>query len=175
MITKAKFSALILALALGAAVTGCSGGDEQDGPEPGQPEVTAPTDAGSATASPSKPTPSETPAATPSPSTEPPEPKPPVGGVGVLISNSEWDANTGVTVRGYANTVDTAATCTLDLTQGGTTRSVTGEALENPTTMSCGELTIGAPDLSPGDWTAVLSYTSPTAWGTSAPVIVTVP
>jgi hypothetical protein len=92
-----------------------------------------------------------------------------------LISTSEWDAATGVTVRGYANTVDDTATCTLELTGQGAVESVTGEALPNPTTMSCGELVIGPADATSGTWTAVLSYSSTTAWGVSPPVTVTVP
>ena len=180
MITKATLSALTLALVLGAAVSGCSK-DDQGLPEPTVLHTTAPTGDGSSTTITSEPAapepatsePSE-PASSPSPSTSP-APKPTVGSVSVLISNSEWDAATGVTVRGYANTVDADATCTLELIKADVKRSVTSEALESPTTMSCGELTVDAADLSPGDWTAVLSYESTTAWGTSAPVTVNVP
>ena len=179
MISKATLSArtLALALVLATALSGCSSGDH-DSPESGpQQTATGSGDASSpATSEPSSAEPSEpSPSPSPSTSTSPATPKPSVGGVSVLISNSEWDAGAGVTVRGYANTVDVDANCTLDLTKADVTRSVSVEALEGPTTMSCGELTIGVAELTPGDWTAVLSYESTTAWGTSDPVVVTVP
>ena len=179
MITKATLSARALALVvvLATAVSGCSSGD-RDSPGPDPQQTTAPSGSTSspansepATVEPSEPAPSPSPSTPTSPET----PKPTVGGVSVLISTSEWDVSAGVTVRGYANTVDVDATCTLDLTKADVTRSVSVEALEGPTTMSCGELTIGVAELTPGDWTAVLSYESTTAWGTSDPVVVTVP
>ena len=178
MITKATLSAITLALVLGTAVSGCS--DDDSGPTEGPPAASSPPVVTSspttpppspATSGPSEPSPSPSQSTTSTPD----PPKPTVGSIDVLISNSEWDATTGITVRGYANTVDAEATCTLELTKSGVVRTVASDALEGPTTMSCGELTVGAADLSPGDWTAVLSYESATAWGASAPVVVTVP
>ncbi|MFF3063316.1 hypothetical protein ACFVQ3_02050 [Oerskovia sp. NPDC057915] len=171
--TSLTGAALVLVLAL--AVGGCAV-DDQGTPGALESTGTVPTEI--------PPTETATDAATDPPDLDPTTPtptapveseKPVVGSVGVLISNSAWDATTGVIVRGYADTVDAAATCTLELTKAGTTRTVTSEALESPKTMSCGELVVGPGDLSSGAWTAVLSYESTTAWGTSDPVVVNVP
>lgn len=171
MTHKAALMTVTLVMVLGVALSSCS---QDDGAPTGSSETSEngqATGDGDATADPSASATSST-----DPQTDASdEPKPTVGEVGVLISNSEWDATAGMIVRGYANTVDSEATCTLDLTQGETTRSVESEALASATTMSCGELAVAPADLTSGDWTAVLSYESETAWGTSAPVVVTVP
>lgn len=177
--TSLAGAALVLVLAL--ATGGCAVEDRStpgelestsavptESPESPEPSDTAPTTDATAGPAPQD-------EVTPGPTMAPEGDKPVVGSVGVLISNSGWDAATGVTVRGYADTVDATATCTLELSKSGTTRTVTSEALESPSTMSCGELVVGPGDLSPGTWTAVLSYESTTAWGTSKPVVVNVP
>jgi hypothetical protein len=176
MTSRRTLTGAALVLVLAAAVGGC--GVEGEGP-PGATDLTSPAPTESAPTDPLTDAPTDAPtdaeATAPEPTTAPESPKPVVGDVGVLISNSGWDAATGVTVRGYADTVDAAATCTLELSKSGVTRTATAEALESPTTMSCGELVVAPGDLSSGTWTAVLSYTSATAWGTSEPVAVSVP
>ncbi|KZM33893.1 hypothetical protein [Oerskovia enterophila] len=171
MASNTSLTGVALVLALALAVGGCAV-DGQVTPGASESTGTVPTEA-----PPTETTtdPPEIDPTTPAPTTPAESGKPVVGGVGVLISNASWAAETGVTVRGYADTIDAAATCTLDLSKAGTTRNVTSEALEGPTTMSCGELIVGSDALSSGDWTAVLSYKSTTAWGSSAPVVVTVP
>ncbi|MBD7979293.1 hypothetical protein [Oerskovia merdavium] len=175
MASNTSLTGVALVLALALAVGGCAV-DGQSTPGALESTGTVPT-----VAPPTEPAtdpttdPPDIDPTTPEPITPSESGKPVVGGVGVLISNAGWTAETGVTVRGYADTIDAAATCTLDLSKAGTTRSVTSEALEGPTTMSCGELIVGSDALSSGDWTAVLSYKSTTAWGSSAPVVVTVP
>lgn len=173
MVNKAVLTMFALALVLSAG--GCS----QDTSDSGTPRPALPSDGqttafGESSASPSPTAPPS--ASAPSPTVTPSQdPKPSVGEVRVLITNSEWDASTGITVRGYADTVDSKATCTLTLSKADITRNTTSDALESPTTMSCGELVIDASDLSSGDWSATLTYTSKTASGSSAPVVVTVP
>lgn len=171
MASKKVLTGAALSLLLVVAIGGCAvegqgtpGSEEQTSPVPSETTATDPV---------TDPPPVDL--STPEPSATPELLKPVVGDVGVLISNAGWDATTGVTVRGYADTVDATATCTLELSIAGTTRTVTSEALESPSTMSCGELVVGPADLSPGTWTAVLSYESATAWGTSDPVVVIVP
>ncbi|MFE4464974.1 hypothetical protein ACFRCR_07610 [Oerskovia sp. NPDC056781] len=186
MTIKAVISTTALVLVLGGVASGCStGGQSPEGagtssPTTAEPSPTPtddPVSPGPGPSSPAPPapsTPSPSPTSAPAPSTSPGPAKPTVGSIDVMISNSTWDPAAGVVVRGFADTVDTEATCTLELSLSGVVRTVTSEALEGPTTMSCGELIVSSAEVSPGDWTAVLSYESTTAWGASAPVVVTV-
>lgn len=171
MTQKTALMTVALVLVLGATVSSCS----REETTPGGAPDTSESSPGTTGADDPTPDATSTPTATETASEPPEEPKPTVGEVGVLISNSEWDPTTGMTVRGYANTVDDEAVCTLELTLGATVRTVESDALVSATTMSCGELTVGPADLAPGDWQAVLSYESTTAFGTSTPVVVTVP
>lgn len=183
MTIKAVISTTALVLVLGGVASGCStGGQSPEGagtssPTTAEPSPTPtddPVSPGPGPSSPAPSTPSPSPTSAPAPSTSPGPAKPTVGSIDVMISNSTWDPAAGVVVRGFADTVDTEATCTLELSLSGVVRTVTSEALEGPTTMSCGELIVSSAEVSPGDWTAVLSYESTTAWGASAPVVVTV-
>jgi len=126
-------------------------------PVPDRPEPTAvATDA-----------PRDTPA--PSPGTAQAEPA-------VLITWSGWDdALGGVEVGGYADLVESGGTCTLTLTKGGVTASASRPASADVSTTSCGALSVPGSELSSGTWEAVLTYESPGAAGTSAPVEVEVP
>jgi hypothetical protein len=79
-------------------------------------------------------------------------------------------------VRGYvSNVFEDGGTCTLTLTKGTDkiTATSTGVADVNKTT--CAPISIDQSQLKSGDWTAVLSYTSAKASGSSAPQKLTVP
>lgn len=177
MTTRHRTLTVSLALLLGATSAACTTSDGDPGPT-GSPSSASETGAatGRTTDVPSGSgtTTTGTPSSPPTP-TDVPAAKPSVGTVGVLISTAGWEQGAGVVVRGYADTIDPVATCTLELTRAGTTRTTTTDALEGPTTMSCGELVIPPADVATGDWTATLTYASSTAHGVSDPVVVTVP
>ena len=95
----------------------------------------------------------------------------------VFLTGAEWDADEqGVVVRGYLeDVVEDDGVCTLTLTAGGTTRTAERNGTSNVTSTSCGALTVPGAELSPGAWTAVVTYRSSTSRGTSDPVEVAVP
>jgi len=64
--------------------------------------------------------------------------------------------------------------CTLTMRRGALTRTASHKATITPSSTSCGVLTIPGSKLSPGAWTAVVTFTSPTATGSSDPVTITV-
>lgn len=61
-------------------------------------------------------------------------------------------------------------TCTLNLTHGSSTVTKTATATKNATTTRCTTFTFPAKELSSGQWTATVTYSSNTAQGTSQPV-----
>lgn len=78
--------------------------------------------------------------------------------------------------RGYVtNVLEDGGTCTITLTKGSAkvTASSTGIMDVNKTT--CGPMSIDQSQLSSGDWTAVLSYSSSKATGSSAAQTLSVP
>jgi hypothetical protein len=99
------------------------------------------------------------------------------GGLPVALTFADWNATTAaVEVDGYlAGLVEDGGTCTLTLTQGGTTVTAEVPGTADAATTSCGGATVPGTDLAPGTWTAVLSYRSDTTTGSSAPAEVTVP
>ena len=99
------------------------------------------------------------------------------GRADVFLSVVEWNAtSSAVEAGGYVSGVlEMEGRCTLTLTARGTTRTATSAAEPDATTMSCGSLSVPGSDLSPGTWTAVLTYESGTARGGSAPFEVDVP
>lgn len=95
--------------------------------------------------------------------------------VTVLITT--WAQKHGdMTVNGYVDgVVESNGTCTLTLRKGGITKTVSRPGHANATNTTCGENDIPITSLSPGTWQATLSYSSPTASGSSdsQPVEVT--
>jgi cytoskeletal protein RodZ len=81
-----------------------------------------------------------------------------------------WDAGSaGITANGAVNNVvENSGSCTLNATQGAVTRTASTQAIANATTTSCGELQIPRTELSTGDWTLTLSYSSASAAGQSS-------
>lgn len=70
--------------------------------------------------------------------------------------------------------IETDGTCTLTLTREDKNVSTSKGALQNVQDTTCGQLVISRAKLSPGDWKAILSYSSPTYAGSSNPEIVEV-
>lgn len=113
-------------------------------------------------------------------------PQPTTGGsVQVVTTYAAWEAPQGVSsvdgrsgrvlVDGYvAGVIESSGTCTVTLTKDGVT--VTGHAAgeADATTTVCGGLAVSDPRLTPGTWSAVLSYRSATSSGAARPVNVTV-
>lgn len=95
--------------------------------------------------------------------------------VTVLITT--WAQKHGdMTVNGYVDgVVESTGICTLTLQKGAIVKTVSRPGHANATNTTCGESDIPVTSLSPGTWQATLSYSSPTASGTSdsQPVEVT--
>jgi hypothetical protein len=109
--------------------------------------------------------------------TDPPMTPDPGSDVAVQITYSGWDAGTqSVEVDGYvADVAESGGTCTLTLTQGGTSVTASVPANREPSVTSCSGARIGRAQLSPGTWAAVLSYDSATSHGRSDRAQVAVP
>lgn len=108
---------------------------------------------------------------------DPPVTPDPGADVAVQISYSGWNAATmTVEVDGYvADVAESGGTCTLTLTQGATSVTATVPADREPSVTSCSGARIPRTQLSPGTWTAVLSYDSAGSHGDSSPARVAVP
>jgi len=142
-------------------------------PGPDDPSSTPPTEPATETEQPTTP-PDD--AATDAPTT-PPAPEP--GNLAaVTVTMSYWGADPAdgsAFGNGYADTIETGATCTLVMTQGSSTVRAEASATADASTTSCGEMTVPSSELSPGTWSAHIEYTSPTSSGQSAPVEIVVP
>ena len=120
-------------------------------------------------------------AETPPSSTAAPQDDEEAGGelaaVAVSLTYTGYDASAGAVVAGgsAAGVVEVDATCTLVLRRDGV--ELRGESLGTPsaTSTDCGEVRVGGDALTSGTWEAVLSYTSETSTGESAPGEVVVP
>jgi hypothetical protein len=99
------------------------------------------------------------------------------GGLPVVLTFADWNGTTeAVEVDGYlAGIVEDGGSCTLTLTQGGTTVTAEVPGTADAATTSCGGAAVPGRQLAPGTWTAVLGYRSGTTTGSSAPAEVTVP
>jgi hypothetical protein len=97
------------------------------------------------------------------------------GDVDVVLTYADADSATGtVQASGFvAGILEDGGTCTLTLTNRGTEITVRSTATADATTTTCGLLET-APGIPAGRWTAVLSYTSAKAEGTSRTAEVSV-
>lgn len=105
-------------------------------------------------------------------------PPPVVGAVSPVVTYAGFDAVTSsAQVAGYVDGVGpTQGTCTVILTMTGRpAQSTSTTATPDATTTQCGTLSIPRDRLTPGTWTAVLSFTSPDAAGHSSPATIEVP
>lgn len=141
---------------------------------PGTPPPVTPT----SSATPPPPSASTTPAAPPAtPTTQPtttaPATHPSLAPTTVSISTAQW-SDGAARVSGFATVVEEGGTCTLTLTKGSVTVTGSRPATVDATTTSCGVVQVSDPRLTPGTWQAVLSYTSRTSTGTSAPTTITI-
>lgn len=96
--------------------------------------------------------------------------------VSVVVTAVGWDPSArAAIVRGYAGSViEDGATCRLTLTKDGVQVSAERAATPDASNTSCGRLSVSDDRLTPGTWTAVLSYTSAEHFGTADRVDVEV-
>jgi hypothetical protein len=97
--------------------------------------------------------------------------------VPVHITIGSWNAQSGEAqvdafVPGH---VIQGGTCTLTMTQGGTSRTAQHPAVTTPTATSCGLISIPRSELAAGTWSAVVRFAAPTASGQSDPTNIEVP
>lgn len=71
--------------------------------------------------------------------------------------------------------VEEGGSCALTLSRGERTHDVTTPAFADASTTMCEPLTVPTADLAPGEWEAVVTYTSADARGSSAAFEVTIP
>ena len=78
-------------------------------------------------------------------------------------------------IGGYApGVIEDGGNCTVTLTKDGRSASGSSAGKKDASTTSCGSMVVKRSSLSPGTWSAVLSYDSPAANGTSEAVKVEV-
>jgi|GEM_PF-2276635 len=103
--------------------------------------------------------------------------RPEPAAVAVVVTFSGWNTLTSaLEVGGYADTVEQGGTCTLRLAgPGGATAEVSGSALPDAASTTCGLLAVPRDRLAAGSWTGTLSYASATSAGEVAVPAVAVP
>jgi len=78
-------------------------------------------------------------------------------------------------VAAFVQNVDTNdGQCTLTMTSGTTIRTASKPATADANTTQCGTVAILGAQLTPGPWTAVISFTSSRGAGAAAPVQIQV-
>ena len=175
----------ITALTLGgisACTAGTSAGPHAD-PAPSatsampEPSTPAPLGGAGAAAVPVSPAVAATPQQTVSVApTVRPTPDHSIASVAVSVTTSGWDSKAQqLWVAGFVPTPEDGGTCTLAAKKGTQSVVVQRSATPDATTTTCGSVTIDAARLSPGTWTAVLAYQSPTRAGAAGPVTIEVP
>lgn len=92
----------------------------------------------------------------------------------VEVAITTWtQKDNNIQVNGFVSgVVEDGGVCTLTLTSSTTGKQVSSSrsAVANATNTSCGASTIAVSRLSPGEWQAVLSYSSSTSTGKSDPL-----
>lgn len=71
--------------------------------------------------------------------------------------------------------VEDGGSCTLTLTRGSVTRTIEGDTAAGPQSTYCSLLTVPTSELSGGEWSAVLRYSSAAHTGASPAATVSVP
>ena len=128
--------------------------------------TTAPVETPTDSASPT-PEPTQTP-------TTPPKPKQPVT-VDILQANTDAAAGTISVIAQATDMSEDGGTCTLTVTQGSNTKSVSAKAESNVTDTQCFPLSLSIVGLAPGDATFTVSYDSSAYSGKSTPQPITIP
>lgn len=115
------------------------------------------------------------------PTTKTSSPQKPPAGDGrasstVVITSTNWNkASRNVEVSGYVPVVESDGRCTLALQRNGLTKTTQSTGNPDASSTSCGRMTIPGSQLSPGRWTAVITYLSKATRAASSPATVEVP
>ena len=169
------------ALLLAACTTGSTGGPSQNTPAGSGSTLNTPTTGTSTAVLPTSPTTAGAPSSSAPASGGPSGSGAPQSDAGktvpVHITIGSWNAQSGAAqvdafVPGH---VIHGGTCTLTMTQGGTSRTAEHAAVPTPDATSCGLISIPRSQLAAGTWSAVVRFTSPTASGQSDPTNIEVP
>jgi hypothetical protein len=99
------------------------------------------------------------------------------GTTDVVLSFATWEeATASLDAAGYVSpVVEEGGLCTLRLTEGEDTVTVTAPAMADATTTVCAGFSVSGERLSAGTWTVQLDYSSTTTEGASQPLSVEVP
>lgn len=129
--------------------------------------VSAPATGATATRPPAPSTPASTPAPTTSPANST---------ATVVVTYSGWNTvSAEAEVAAFVQNVDTNdGQCTLTMTSGAITRTASKPATADVSTTQCGTVAIPGAQLTPGQWTAVISFASSRGGGAAAPVQIQV-
>jgi hypothetical protein len=98
--------------------------------------------------------------------------------VAVALNYVGWEQSGGgvVEASGFVSgVVEDGGTCRITLTRGQESAVAESRGEADATTTVCPSVSVAEDELSPGTWTAVLSYESGTSAGRSAPLEVEVP
>lgn len=95
----------------------------------------------------------------------------------LVVTYSDWNADTSAVEAGafVPGVVESGGTCTLTLTQGGSTVTATAPGDPEASQTTCGALSIPGSEVFSGMWRAVVSYESDTSQATSDGAEVAVP
>lgn len=104
-----------------------------------------------------------------------PSTPPPAGGTADVLITYGDVYNDKVEVAAYiTNVFEEGGTCKLTLKKGTTERTTTTQGVKNVSTTNCPAMAIATNTLSPGVWTATVTYTSATLSGTSKAKDITI-
>lgn len=74
-------------------------------------------------------------------------------------------------IGAYVNTLDASGSCSIVLKKGSTILKGTSRAVRNPSTMSCGGLSVDGKKITSGNWNATITYRSENASGSLDKII----
>ncbi|GAA0999340.1 hypothetical protein [Subtercola frigoramans] len=122
-----------------------------------------------------KPTSTVTPTVTPTTTVTPT--RPPVSAVTPFIASAGWDAGSAaISVSAFVpQIVESDGSCTITATSGSVTVRDAFPATASATTTDCGSNSLASPNFTSGTWQVVVSYSSSTSSGDSAPTEVVIP
>lgn len=84
--------------------------------------------------------------------------------VRVAITNWGEEGNR-FEVGAYANTFESSGSCSLKLKKGSVILTGNSSAVQSASTMSCGSLSVDNRQISKGNWTATVTYSSAKSYG----------
>ncbi|HMS23226.1 MAG TPA: hypothetical protein PKB09_00260 [Candidatus Saccharibacteria bacterium] len=93
---------------------------------------------------------------------------PEINNVSVVITNwGQSDSGSKFEVGAYAQILEASGKCKLTMKKGSTTLTGSSAAVQNPTTMSCGALSVPYAKVSPGTWSTTVQYISSKSTGST--------